>query len=319
MSKEKLTLNTSVMLTPSFANKQINIHESKLDIKLDFHEGEHTFLSKPIEVGKMNDKKVYAVLSFWYDLDIKNRTLSLCSNELISENSPFLGLKHEQDNQLLSRQYAHTVRSFHAGNDKLWSHESNLYGNLPEVLNRSLCDTNDKIIKECTELGLNLVLGTPMPKGLSAEIDKYSTVYNKDGIFVEFYNPQKKYDDDHSIHPLKSTWYGEVTFAKNENIANVIGSTGDPKIAGLSWLQLWHKQFGQAQTCTSLYYKSFPCKGWLVGGHVITGTSATKVPAGANYVYIMPICTPHNNNDNVYMAAKEYQKGIALKNYLHSS
>ena len=68
--------------------------------------------------------------------------------------------------------------------------------------------------------------------------------------------------------------------------------------------------------CTSYQFGGFGCGNSLVGGHIILGTQAKIVAKGSNSVYIMPICIQHNNDDNVYMEALKYLKGIWLKNYL---
>jgi hypothetical protein len=118
---------------------------------------------------------------------------------------------------------------------------------------------------------------------------------------------------------LESVFGGEVTLSYGEQFANVIGSTTDPKIAGLTWIQLWANQFGvYPVVCTSYQLNGFSCGSSLVGGHVIAGTQAKTVTPGSNSVWIFPICVQHNNNDNVYMEALKYLKGIWLKNYLGS-
>jgi hypothetical protein len=68
--------------------------------------------------------------------------------------------------------------------------------------------------------------------------------------------------------------------------------------------------------CTSYQFQGFHCGTSYVGGHIVPGTVARTVPKGSNAVYIMPICHAHNNNDNVYMEALQYQDGIWLKDYL---
>src|SRR5262249_14429005 len=118
------------------------------------------------------------------------------------------------------------------------------------------------------------------------------------------------------IVTVDSVWGGTVAFSHGEAFANVIGSTSDPKIAGLTWLTLWANQFGTPNICTSYQFNGFNCSGFLVGGHVVTGQQAKVMPAGSNAVYIFPICVSHNNNNNVYMEALQYVNGIWLKNYL---
>lgn len=120
---------------------------------------------------------------------------------------------------------------------------------------------------------------------------------------------------------LGSAWMGIVRFNNNEDFANVIGSTGDLNIAGLSWIQLWRNQYGQENTCSSFNFSipgpfacTTPLIGNIVGGHVVLGRRAVNLPYGS-YCFIMPICKAHNNNDNVSMQARQYINGIWLQHY----
>ena len=142
------------------------------------------------------------------------------------------------------------------------------------------------------------------------------TVYRR-GEFLGLYDQGREYGPDDVVATIESVFGGEVTFKVNEAFANVIGSTHDPKIAGQAWLNLWVNQFEVYPTiCTSFQFQGFPCGSVLLGGHVVIGKVAQNVPAGSNSVYIFPICKSHNNNDNVYMEALQYQSGVWLKNYL---
>lgn len=186
--------------------------------------------------------------------------------------------------------------------------------NISEVVD----DINKLIIQAATESGITALLRTNPPNIPPEDSENFYLVYTNDG-FLECYNPEKKYDDSHIILPCTSTWGGIVYFQNGECFANVIGSTGDPKV-GSSWLTLWEENCNggrQATTCTSLNFPlvcNVPDRSYIVGGHVISGQRASYVARGSS-VYIMPICKTHNSNDNVYMQALQYTVGVWLINY----
>ncbi|OJY61869.1 MAG: hypothetical protein BGP09_32490 [Rhizobium sp. 60-20] len=118
---------------------------------------------------------------------------------------------------------------------------------------------------------------------------------------------------------VRSTYVGTVLWADKDDFANVKGSTHDPKIDGLSWIGLWSKKCNNnnaPQYCTSHNWFSNdhdrPCNGDLIGGHVITGQASSREPEGAT-VYIYPICTRHNANNNSYMHVLYNNRGVQLK------
>jgi hypothetical protein len=153
-------------------------------------------------------------------------------------------------------------------------------------------------------------------------IEDYHQLYLvfRNGQFLETYDHTRQYKPHDTVHLPESTFGGVVTMDYGQNFANVIGSTNDPRINGLSWIQLWTNsvRLGYPTVCTSQGYNNFPCSNYLVGGHVIIGNQARIVAAGSNDVYIYPICSPHNNNDGVSMAALMYTKDVWLKNYMGS-
>ena len=121
------------------------------------------------------------------------------------------------------------------------------------------------------------------------------------------------------IGDVRSTFKGKHTFASTDDFANVIGSSSDPKVDGLAWINLWKRTYpGVAITqCSSYDFPTgFGCTTNFVGGHVILGQTAQVVAAGSNDVYIIPICQKHNKNNNVYMMPIKEKRAVWLKNYL---
>ena len=128
-----------------------------------------------------------------------------------------------------------------------------------------------------------------------------------------------KVGDIIQIGDVRSTFGGPVTFASTDVFANVIGSSGDPKVEGLAWIQLWKRTYPTATVtqCSSFDFPTgFGCTTNFVGGHVIKGQTAQVVAAGSNDVFIIPICQKHNKNNNVYMKPIKENRAVWLKNYL---
>ena len=127
------------------------------------------------------------------------------------------------------------------------------------------------------------------------------------------------------IGDVRSTYGGKHTFSSTDDFANVIGSSSDPKVDGLAWINLWKRTYpGVPVTqCSSLKFPTnssfpagFPCTTTFVGGHVILGQTASIVAQGSNSVYIIPICQKHNKNNGVYMMPITEGRAVRLNNYL---
>ncbi|KAI0710817.1 hypothetical protein C8Q76DRAFT_738832 [Earliella scabrosa] len=151
--------------------------------------------------------------------------------------------------------------------------------------------------------------------------DENPTTYTAEDI-LENTNAVYRSGDILMIGALPSRFDRPMTFAQDEQFANVIGSSGDRRVDHLAWLKLWERTFQTKPTkCSSYGYPEsrtgtpFPCSDRLVGGHVVMGTKAKWVPPGSNEVYIIPICQRHNNNNEVHMAAITERRAVKLKDY----
>ncbi|RAJ77239.1 hypothetical protein CLV59_1074 [Chitinophaga dinghuensis] len=313
-----IRFKVSIPLTPYYKNRYVHIIPTEAEIEIQLIDGSHIVHTDLKNVGALaffRDPQLQARLTFWYDFDSKSNTITLCSNNLQSSDSTFISTVPRGSNQFC-HQHTYAGDNTPCGTNPNWNYCTPLTPGLKEAIHETVIRANNIIIEKAKSMDYTVILRTPPPKISLEEYEKYSAVY-QNGEFKELFNPEKEYDDTYSILSLDSTWYGEIYLKKNDNFSNVIGSTDDPKIASKTWIKLWEGQFGKPDDCSSLNYNGYKCSGGLVGGHVILGKTASAMPKGSNKVFIMPICTQHNNDDNTYMAPIKYSKGIALHNYLN--
>jgi hypothetical protein len=296
-------------------------------ISLPLNGGSGIVTTRPLAFGRVPDMPnptLMATLSVWYSYDPESRTLTLCSPDHPSSDAPHLST-FPVGSDLATRHYA-GARDRAASGDgaqrdmpgaAAWLSTPAAVAHLGATLHSA----HQGIVDAALAQGINVAVRTT-PPALTPEQEADLRFVYREGLFRGAYDPSVPLGPDDTVHPLHSVWGGTVAFTYGEYFANVIGSTGDPKIAGLSWIQLWYNQFQVAPPqCASLNFPggAYPCSPYStnspVGGHVIVGTVATQVPWGVNYVYIIPICAKHNADDNVYMSALQTQSGIWLKNY----
>ncbi|AUP80212.1 hypothetical protein [Flavivirga eckloniae] len=310
-------------LSPDYKNQFVDIQKTTVNLGLEFQNGKHTITTKAVSIGRLeyiNSMSLYAELSFTYEFDAKHKVLTICGTDYEAKESMTLTTFPEGTAEYCHQGYSKcTIEDEGSMCNPNWNYNTQMTPNLESLFVDVIKEANNTLIETLQNIeGLTVQIKTSPPQ-LSPEAYLETLLVYKKGEFVGIYDPKEDYGDDYSFKSIESVWGGEVTFNYGENFANVIGSSHDPHIGGKSWIGLWQAQYGLATTCTSLNYKGFHCNvsSGLVGGHVILGTVALKEPAGSDSVYIMPICTAHNNNDNVYMAALQYVKGIWLKNYLN--
>jgi hypothetical protein len=122
---------------------------------------------------------------------------------------------------------------------------------------------------------------------------------------------------------VDSTFKGTVTWEKDYEFSNVIGSTDDSKPKDVkSWLGLWADKCHNGHDTTECSSKDFfssdtkwVCTTNFVGGHLIPGTKAKSMTKG-DEVYIFPICSRHNGSDSNYMRSIYNPKGVALNYWM---
>lgn len=246
-------------------------------------------------------------LSIPYAYDDDRNILTLYSNDIYnSDKSKFLSIKKVGNNEIIGK------LNLSDNKDKI--NISNINGNILSSLKIYFLESIDNIIEKSKEKFSILRLVTKAPILTKDEIELIFDIKNEKNIkFSEF---------DNINNYIGSIWGGEAYFRRYENIANVIGSSNDPLISSKAWIEIWERQFGLEDSCTSHGWasgNSFSCndssRSNIVGGHVIEGTVAKSMPDGSNSVYIIPICKSHNNNDNVFMRADVYTQAIWLNNY----
>jgi hypothetical protein len=287
-------------------------------IQAEFEDGSHTFTSSDFQLGtvhSLSSRSLIGRLSFRYSYQAANRVITVCGTDFASGDGMTLITMPEGTDYAY---FEHAASAgFTADQSGPWNYRTQLMPGAAQVINSIARGANDALIS-ALEATPDLVVQVrkSFPELPMEHYLNLCVVY-RGGRFLELFDHSHQYEPDDEVHAVDSVWGGEVTLNKGENFANVIGSTSDPKVAGLSWIQLWARQFGMyPTTCESFNYGGFPCGTYLVGGHIVLGKKAMVMAKGSNAVYIVPICAGHNNNDNVYMAALTYPKGVWLKNYL---
>ncbi len=305
----------------AYQNAFVEMHDRSHALSLTLKDGKNTCTSDEFPVGVFHafeGKRLLAQLKFQYDYDEKQNIVTVCGTDFESSDAMCLKTVPEGTSEYCNQR---TSSGGFAADDLMhnphWNYRTPLMPGLEDVLKKMARAANESLIAALKKVpGLTVKVRTHPPEIAPEDYNKLLTVY-RDKKFHGLYEPGTEYGPTDDLFTIESVWGGTVQFNFQEKFANVIGSTNDPKIAGLTWIQLWAKQYGFYPTvCTSYQFNGFPCGNSLVGGHVVTGTVATKVPAGSNSVYIFPICVQHNNDDKVYMEALKYLNGIWLKNYM---
>ena len=134
-------------------------------------------------------------------------------------------------------------------------------------------------------------------------------LYEPDGdshVFAGFYDPDiadKDYPDGYLALPFTSTFLGTTRLARNTDVYNVVGSTGDDYNEGAdhqkypNWVGIWETKTRQIVRCYiegSGNQPVEPCGGIICGGHMVLNPNDINTQPSAT-VYIVPICTRHNH------------------------
>jgi hypothetical protein len=314
-------LAVEVPLARLHSSDRVAVEAAATTVTIPLVAGSGVATTAPRMIGHAADftnPRLMATLSVWYDYDPASRVLTLCGPDLVSPDSTRLDT-FPIGSDRIARYHTYSGYPAPVRERPAWNYSAEFAPGLAEAFQETARLAQREVIAAAEAQGLNVALRTPLPPLSPRQLADLRLVYHR-GVFKKAYRPGEPLDEGDSIVAVESVWGGTVRFQPSEAFANVIGSTGDPHIAGLSWIALWRNQFGFPPQCTSLAFPAgFNCTpqggNSPLGGHVITGTQAQQVPYGANYVYIFPICSAHNNNDNVYMEALQTLDGIWLKNY----
>lgn len=318
-----LNIEVRFSLPIVYHNAFVTLHAHEHAVVFHLEEGTHLAQSELVDLGiahRVEGRRLLGQFSFEYTYEPEQRVITVCGTDFDSARSMCLTTVPEGTTEYCRQRGAgggFLVDDLTA--NPRWNYVTPLTPGLEDVLEGVVRTVNDRLIEALQKEPQLTVQVRKHPPELSAEEhQKFLTVY-RDGQFQGFHEPGREYGPRDEVFTVDSVFGGEVTLSYGEAFANVIGSTNDPKIAGLTWIQLWANQFGTYPIiCTSYQSNGFGCGSSLVGGHVISGMQAKTVPKGSNSVWILPICVQHNNDDNVYMQGLKYLNGIWLKNYLGS-
>lgn len=317
-------LSVKISLGPHVGHRTpfVELADNPSAVEVSLDDGAHTFQSEDVDIGTFTafgNRRLAARLVFGYVYDEARHTVTVCGTDFASADGFRLVTF-----PVGTGEYCHHRAASPAGfpaddltGNRHWNCRTPLTTGVDEVLRGMARAANESLIAALKSLpGLIVQVRTPPPEVSPDDYRRLLVVY-RDGVFQGLYEPGAELGPGDEVVTIESVWGGTVHFSAGEAFANVIGSTNDPKIAGKTWINLWADQFGvYPSICTSYHFNGFNCGTSFVGGHIITGTVARTMPKGSDSVYIMPICRPHNNDDNVYMEALQYQDGIWLKDYL---
>lgn len=304
-----------------YHNEFMTLANSERVLSFRLEPGTHVAKSTSVELGivhRCEGRRLLGQFSFEYTYEPERRVITVCGTDFQSARGMCLATVPVGTIEVC-RQWA--GGGGFAADDLAahprWNYRTVASPGLHDVFQGLVRSVNDRLIEALEKQPGLTVQVRKHPPALPAELQQKFLVVYREGQFLGFHEAGRQYGPRDEVYTVDSVFGGEVTLSYAEAFANVIGSTPDPKIAGLSWIQLWANQFNTYPViCTSYQSNGFNCGSSLVGGHVIKGTHAMSMPKGSNAVWIMPICTAHNNNDNVYMEALKYLKGIWLHNYL---
>jgi hypothetical protein len=310
-------------LPNGYQSQFVKLNQQEHALNFILPEGTNTAISDFVDLGVIHGfegRRLLGQFTFQYSYDGQRRVITVCGTTFDSADSMSLTTVPEGTSEYCRQ---HATGGGFVGDELTanphWNYRTPLTPGLQDVLGGVIRTVNNRLIEALEKEPRLVVQVRKPPPELSAEAHHQLLTVYRNGVFQGFHEPGRVYGPQDTVLTVESVFGGEVTLNYQETFANVIGSTSDPKIAGLTWIQVWANQFGTYPVvCTSYQLNGFPCGNSLVGGHVIGGTQAKVVPKGSNSVWIFPICVQHNNDDSVYMAALKYLKGIWLKNYLGS-
>jgi hypothetical protein len=286
-------------------------------VTLDLSGGTHTFDSEEKTVGAYQGTEVRAKLTFSYHYDKEEDKVTIRGNDDITADQ--LRITTSLGGQpSLASQHTPNDAGLNLASNHLWAAKVTQSPGLSEAMAATARDCNDILVKALLDAGVSSVL----KKG-TAPVVTLENLNDFKQMFGEEVTPLDLSTAPAEIARIQfivySTYVGTVTWKANTTFANVIGSTDDPKVSGYtSWIELWANKCNKGHdtdTCSSLnYYSQEPtrkCKGTILGGHVIPGTTAKSMKKG-DTVYIYPICTDHNNTDANSMKSLYNPEGVQL-------
>jgi hypothetical protein len=320
MTKIKFGLPISM----SYTQGALKTSQQLVVVEINLMDGEHLFVSAPIEIGNYSHYKVFAHISIPYSYDIETQYITIAGADDIGDRQISIHTSLEQQEKTTEIHYLNDI-----GNPKnypnLWSDFMNKNTEVRQVkkmvIRQAIETITESLLKSA---GVQGVVQTGIAPIITPQnYADYKAMFKPEKADV----PQPSLDDIIEIQGIvNSVFGGTVTWTLNYSFANVDGSTNDPYPPGYnSWIKLWKDKCNNGNdtdTCSSHNYADgktpYPCNNNgatnIYGGHVIPGTVVKKVDAGKT-VYIFPICNKHNNDDSVYMSMRYNPKGVQLNKY----
>lgn len=291
---------------------------------VELAEGSHTATSQPLAIGSLpgiEGRRLMAQLSFAYEWDAAEGTISVCGSDFISARAMYLTTFPEGMDEVCHERIAGSgfVHDDHFGNPH-WFYPTPLMPGLDTYLQQALVPACEAMIVSLQAIPELMVRVRRPLEGVPIEVYMDLLAVHRGGRFVEYYDPAKSYDSEYRYVGVESIYAGTAMWPVNGNFANVLGSTGDPKHGVASWVALWALYCNGGVSpinCTSNGFPpGFVCNAPLYGGHIIAAVAAASMPTGSNNVYLLPICNSHNNVHFVgTMHAIHYQNAIWLNHF----
>jgi hypothetical protein len=320
------SLTLELPLAPAYGDEMATLAQQTVTVNLDLSGGPRTFQGEAKTIGAYGGAEVKAQLSFGYEYDPQENKLTIRGNDDRTDEqlriTTFLSSALDRGLGQPPSLVFHTMPNDIGQNEprlNVWAdhvaRRPAFLGALAEVARSA----NDTLVKAAMDAGVDQVLelGTP-PLVTLENLNDFKRMFGEPVARGAAADPISEVI--RMQFRVNSTYVGTVTWSLNATFANVIGSTDDPKVDGLSWITLWADKCNGGSgtdTCSSHNYYSvnsdWKCQtSDFVGGHVITGTTAKSMSKGST-VYIFPICKRHNGSDPNYMKSLYNPKGVQLK------
>jgi hypothetical protein len=317
--KEVTTFDLHVFNT--FDSAPLRLTKQSIPVELKLTEGEHTFTSSPIEIGTFFHFKVFGHISITYSYDPHMEYITISGKKDINEKQLAIHVSLEEHPEFTTKQQLNSINS-EVSTPNMLTNFIRDTSMVKQYFQTAIYQAIDSLVKHLLDTDIQGVIQTGSAPIVSIHnYQDYAAMFAPKKAIVKL--PSLK-DIIEIQKTVESTYGGTITWTLNYSFANVIGSTSDPKPPGYnSWIQLWADACngGHDTThCSSYNYadgqSGFTCNtDNFVGGHVIPGQSAKKMPKGST-VYIFPICKRHNGKDNIYMSSRYNPEGVVLHNYM---
>ena len=332
MANRDLPLNSLALelpLTPAYHDEHAQLAQHSVPVTLDLGGGPRTFVSDPVSVGTYQGLEVRAQLRFDYEYRRdENRLVIRGNDDRTSDQLHITTFVSGAPDQSLGQEpnlVFHVMPNDIGQNlplRNMWAAHVGQHPDLHAALANVASAANDRLAEYALDAGVAGVLqrGTPPVVTLDT-LDSWKVMLG-DPV-----TPETRTDRVGEVIAMQfrvdSIYKGTIKLSYDFQLANVIGSTGDPLPKGAtSWIQLWQNKCNlnqKADCCTSINFAGvdpdWECSTDLVGGHVIPGKRAEEKAEGS-VVLIYPICKRHNNNDDYYMEIKVYNEGVWLQYWI---